>query len=103
MPAYATATIPLAIQTTRYAVAGAEFGALGNAVGVRRDTELSRSAIEEAVREALRQENAVQRESAPAKDSCAELKTRIESVEKRLDQIEKQVQSIAGKLDQLKK
>jgi hypothetical protein len=104
VPAFATATIPIALQTTR------EFGMVAAA---RRDTgELSRAEIGDIVREALREsdrlreaerqrEAALQREAAQQQDSCAELKARIDRVEKRLDQVEKQVQNIATKLSRL--
>jgi hypothetical protein len=106
IPSFATATIPIAIQTTRFAAVGAEFGLLGGAA--RGGAEISRESIAEAVREAIRQESARTRETAreaapaPAVDVCAQLRTRIESVEKRLDKIEKQVDSIVTKMDKLK-
>jgi hypothetical protein len=109
-PAFATATIPIAFQTTRFAAVGAELGLAG---AVRRESaELSRADIEEAVREALRGEAAAQREVAAKRetaqreaatqaDACAELKDRVTRVEKRLEEVEKQVQGIITKLNKL--
>jgi hypothetical protein len=99
IPAFATATIPIALQTTRFAAAGAEFGFAG---AFRREAgELSRAEIEELVREALKRESARVSESAQQRDVCTELKERVARVEKRLEQIEKQVEGIAKKLDKL--
>lgn len=109
VPAFATATIPIALQTTRYTTAvGAE---LGLAEAVRREIgETTRPSLEETVREAVRREIAQQRETAQqresiaqreTRDSCGELRGRVDQVEKRLGQIEKQVQSIEDKLRKL--
>jgi hypothetical protein len=105
VPAYATATIPIALQTTRFTTE------VGVAETVRREAALSRSDIAELVREAMRREAAQQREAAPqpeaaprqepCADVCAELKTRVDQIEKRLGQIEKQVKGIETKLNQL--
>jgi hypothetical protein len=105
VPAYATATIPIAIQTTRFAVGeqSALFGARGEAGA------LGRSDVEEAIREGVRREldrreeaqrQSARRQDVPA-DQCAELKKRVEAVEKRLEQVEKQVEGIVAKLAKL--
>src|SRR5205085_10094752 len=50
VPSFAVATIPIAVQTTRFAAAtGAEFGLFGAAAG-RRESEFSRTDIEDMVR-----------------------------------------------------
>jgi hypothetical protein len=107
VPAYATATIPIAFQTTRFAAVGTEFGLAG--VGRREFAagEFSRSDVEEMVRDAVRREAALQRdggrrtEAALQNGDCAELKARIEKVEQRLGQIEKQVEGIVTKINKL--
>ncbi len=126
VPAFATATIPIAFQTTRFVgAAGAEFGFAGAGVARREfAAEFSRSEIEELVREAVRRESALreaarvesaQRESAlresaqreaakreaAQRDSCAELKARLDRVEKRVGEIETQVNAIITKLSKM--
>jgi hypothetical protein len=100
VPAYATATIPIAFQTTRFAV-----GTESAFIGARSGAEISRNDIAEAVREGLQQEAARRqesaRETAPKTDSCADLKNRLDQVEKRLEQVEKQVEGIAAKVNKL--
>jgi hypothetical protein len=99
VPAFATATIPIAFQTTRTTTVGTELGQLGT-------RETARADLEDMVREAVRRETAKQppaTEAAPQRDGCAELKGRMDKVEQRLDQIEKQVQGIVTKIDKLAK
>jgi hypothetical protein len=100
VPAFATATIPIAFQTTQFTTA-TESALLGARGGV------SQAELAELVRDAVRRESARadngRQESAPvpAGPSCAELKTRVDRIEQRLEQIEKKVEVIAGKLDRL--
>jgi hypothetical protein len=107
IPAFATATIPIAFQTTQFAT----FGAQSALVGTRQAAELTRSDIQDMVRQAFEREaaerEAAQRQAAERqgaqrqgseRDSCAELKARVEKIESRLGEVEKQVQRIATKL-----
>jgi len=108
IPAYATATIPIAFQTTQFAAFGAQSALLA---GARQAAELTRTDIQDLVRQAFEREaaerEAAQRQAAERqgaqrqgseRDSCAELKARVEKIETRLGEVEKQVQSIATKL-----
>ncbi|MBA4067998.1 MAG: hypothetical protein C0501_30700 [Isosphaera sp.] len=93
VPAFATATIPIALQTTQFAAA-TESAVLGG-------RGLTQVEAAELIRDLVRRESARQ-ESAPAPAaSCADLKARVDRIEQRLDQIEKKVEGIAGKLDKL--
>ena len=109
VPAFATATIPIALQTTRF-VSGAELGLVSGGAGVagrETGTELSRAEIADIVRDAVRKESARREtapqrpEAAPQGDACSDLKSRVDGIEKRLGQIEKQVGSIEEKLKQV--
>jgi len=98
VPAFATATIPIAVQSTRF------FSAESSAVGVRRES-FTRADIESFVRESISAENTRVRnnqESAKIEsaktDCCAELKTRIEGIEKRLSAIDVTIAEINKKL-----
>ena len=101
VPAFATATIPIGLQTTRF-VTGTELSLLGT----RQESALSQGEISDLIRESIRRETTRQetarQESAPQTGpSCAELKTRVDRIEQRLDQIEKKVDAIATKLNKL--
>lgn len=87
IPAYATATIPIAFQTTTFG---------------RQEAAFSRADLESLVRDLVRRDAGRRGsgESAPESgfdkdDCCAELKQRLDRVEKRLEAIEKQVERIA--------
>jgi hypothetical protein len=100
VPSFATATIPIALQTTQF-VGGTEAFALGS----RRDS-LTTGEAAELIREIVRRENARldtgRTEAAPvASSTCSELKSRVDKIENRLEQIEKRVDSIAAKLSKL--
>ena len=102
VPAFATATIPIALQTTRTITGVSESAFVGGARG------FSRADLAEAVREAMFQNESLRRPESDLRraesdlrteqDSCKELRLRVEKVEKRLDEIEKSVQKIAEKL-----
>lgn len=104
VPAYATATIPIAFQTTQYAAYGAQAGLLGTGVAGRQASELSRADIQDMVREAFQREaaerQAAQRQASPL-DGCAELKGRVDKIENRLTDLENQVKGILKKLTAL--
>jgi hypothetical protein len=105
IPAYATATIPIALQTTRY-FAGAEYGVFGAGAARREAAGLSRAEIEEMVREAVRAESARRAEAAPkaeagARDACAELKERVDRIEKRLGDLEQKLDATLKKIEKL--
>jgi hypothetical protein len=106
VPAFATATVPIALQTTQFVSGSTEMAAFG----ARRESALVQAELADALRETVRRELARQEsaraesakaESAAAGPSCAELKTRVDQIEKRLEQIEKKVESIANKLNKL--
>ncbi len=94
VPAFATATIPIALQTTRTLTGVSESAFVGR-------RSVSREEVAAAVLEALAEEReaAVQRESAAtAQDACAALKERVAKVEQRLTEIEKTVKLIEEKI-----
>ncbi len=93
IPAYATATIPIAFQTTQFAASGAQSDIQDL---VRQAFEREAAEREAAQRQAAERQGA-QRQGSE-RDSCAELKARVEKIETRLGEVEKQVQSIATKL-----
>jgi len=102
VPAFATATIPIALQTTQFAV-GTQSALFGAA---QQSAALTRGDIESIVRQAFEREaaerEAAQRQAAQRqggeRDPCADLKARVEKIETRLGEIEKQVQRISTKL-----
>jgi hypothetical protein len=98
VPAFATATIPIALQTTRTLTGVSESAFIGR-------RSVSREEVAAAVREALavEREEAAARESAresatAAQDACAALKDRVTKVEQRLAEIEKTVKQIEEKI-----
>jgi hypothetical protein len=94
VPAFATATIPIALQTTRTLTGVSESAFIGRRT-------VSREEVAAAVREALAEEReaAAQKESAAtAQDACAALKERVAKVEQRLTEIEKTVKLIEEKI-----
>ena len=98
VPAYATATIPIALQTTRTFTSTGEF-----AVARR---EVSRADIRDAVREALAESsrqrgNGGQESAAAQNDCCSELKDRVKKVEDKLVELNNTVNQINQKLEKL--
>ena len=113
IPAFATATIPIAFQTTQFTTLTQPLAGRTEAALTRTDIrELARAIAAESAREdeARGQQESARRgqpESAVrgqpetatrATDCCDELKTRLTKVEARLDAIQKQVETIASRL-----